>query len=269
MELDTIFNNKHFNIIHNRKEGIIINSDALEFFKTFNDDVADIIFLDPPFNLSKQYEGDIHKDNLPIIDYEEFINELISECSRVLKPGGALFLYHIPKWASIFTVQLNKKLEFRHWISIMMKNGFPIKGYLYPAHYALLYYTKGKPLNFHRPKIELERCRHCDGLIKDYGGYKKYITEGVNLSDVWTDLSPVRHKKYKNRKANELPIKLIDRVISIAGVDSGLIIDPFAGTGTTGIGAIKGNMNYILNDRSDLYCQLMNDRIAEMYNEQK
>jgi len=269
VELSNIFKNRPLNIKYIDTEGIINNNDALEFLKNLKDDLADVIFLDPPFNLNKKYENDNNKDNLPIVDYEEFINELIIECSRVLKQGGALFLYHIPKWASIFTQQLNKELEFRHWISIMMKNGFPRKGYLYPAHYALLYYTKGKPLNFNRPKIALEHCRHCDGLIKDYGGYKKYITDGVNLSDVWTDLSPVRHKKYKNRKANELPIKLIDRVISIAGLESGVIIDPFAGTGTTGICASKAKMKYILNDRSDLYCQLMNDRLTELKDEKK
>jgi site-specific DNA-methyltransferase (adenine-specific) len=57
---------------------------------------------------------------------------------------------------------------------------------------------------------------------------------GVNLPDVWTDIPPVRHAKYKRRKgANELPLKLLDRVIELASDEGDLVLDPFGGSGTT------------------------------------
>jgi site-specific DNA-methyltransferase (adenine-specific) len=56
---------------------------------------------------------------------------------------------------------------------------------------------------------------------------------GVNLTDVWYDIPPVRHPKYKKRKANELSLKLLDRVVSMASDPGSLVLDPFGGSGTT------------------------------------
>ncbi len=53
---------------------------------------------------------------------------------------------------------LEQHLDFRHWIAISMKNGFVRGDHLYPAHYALLYYTKGKPESFNRPKVPKPIC---------------------------------------------------------------------------------------------------------------
>lgn len=57
---------------------------------------------------------------------------------------------------------------------------------------------------------------------------------GVNLSNVWWDVSPVRHAKYKRRNgANELPLKILDRVIELSTDVGDLVFDPFGGAGTT------------------------------------
>jgi site-specific DNA-methyltransferase (adenine-specific) len=64
---------------------------------------------------------------------------------------------------------------------------------------------------------------------------------GVNITDVWTDLSPVRHSRFKRRKANELPLKMMDRVLDIASGEGDLVVDPFGGSGTTYVAAeLKG-----------------------------
>jgi site-specific DNA-methyltransferase (adenine-specific) len=56
---------------------------------------------------------------------------------------------------------------------------------------------------------------------------------GVNLTDVWYDIPPVRHSKYKKRAANELSLKLMDRVVALASDPGSLVLDPFGGSGTT------------------------------------
>ena len=58
---------------------------------------------------------------------------------------------------------------------------------------------------------------------------------GVNLKDVWTDIPPVRHWKFKSKKrvANALSTKILDRVIEISTVPGDVILDPFGGSGTT------------------------------------
>ena len=110
-------------------------------------------------------------------------------------------------------------MQFRHWIAVSIKFGLPIPGRLYPAHYSLLYYTKGKPKTFRKIRTPIETCRHCGGEIKDYGGHRDAMNDlGVNLMDVWTDIPPVRHGKFKSskRKANALSTKVLDRVVEMS-----------------------------------------------------
>ena len=59
--------------------------------------------------------------------------------------------------------------------------------------------------------------------------------KGVNLKDVWTDIPPVRHWKFKskNRRANALSTKILDRVVEISTVPGEIVMDPFGGSGTT------------------------------------
>ncbi len=58
---------------------------------------------------------------------------------------------------------------------------------------------------------------------------------GVTLKDVWTDIPPVRHWKFKSkdRKANALSTKILDRVVEMSTVPQELVLDPFGGSGTT------------------------------------
>jgi site-specific DNA-methyltransferase (adenine-specific) len=125
---------------------------------------------------------------------------------------------------------------FRHSIAIEMKSCLPIQGRLYPAHYSLLYFTKGKPKTFRKIRTPIETCRHCDGEIRDYGGHRDAMNPlGVNLKDVWTDVPPVRHRKFKdpNRPANALSTKILDRVVEMTTRPGDLVLDPFGGRGTT------------------------------------
>jgi len=154
---------------------------------------------------------------------------------RTLKPGGAFYLFNIPKWNIQLGPFLNTAgMTFRHWITIDIKYGLPIPGRLYPSHYSLLYYTKGKPRSFTRPRVPIPVCRHCGGDIKDYGGHRnKLHPDGLNLTDVWNDIPPVRHQGTKRRGANELSIKLLRRVLEISTQPGDLVFDPFGGSGTT------------------------------------
>jgi site-specific DNA-methyltransferase (adenine-specific) len=257
-------------VVHTSRTGDIVHADALTALTNVADGCVDLAFLDPPFNLGKSYGADGKAaDLLSDAEYLSYMSNIITEVIRTLKPGGALYLYHIPKWAMVFAGQLNSALSFRHWIAVSMKNGFVRGTGLYPAHYALLYFTKGPPAVANRPKIEPATCPHCDEYTKDYGGYASHIVNGVNLSDVWDDLSPVRHSKYKNRAANELPMKLTSRVMAISGKSGSVLLDPFAGTGTTVLAARNKKMKFIAIDRELSNCQLIAERIERVQTARK
>ena len=216
--------------------GKLYEADCLDLLPTLKGRSVDTIFADPPFNLGKDY-GARCPDHRTEDEYLSWSRRWLRECERVLKPGGALFLYNLPKWNVLLGGYLAELgLQFRHWIAIEQKGRFPIAGRLYPAHYSLLYYTKGKPRRFNSIRTPIERCRHCGGEIRDYGGHRKAMhPNGVNLKDVWTDIPPVRHRKFKSekRQANALSTKLVERVVELSTLPGGVVLDPFGGSGTT------------------------------------
>jgi len=243
--------------------GTIVCGDALDFLKGLKKDSASLVFLDPPFNLGKPYSSEKRNlDRRPERDYQAWIENVLIEASRIIKPGGSLYLYHIPKWALRFGFFLDGRLEFRHWIAISMKNGFARGMRLYPAHYALLWFTKGDPANFKRPKIAPKKCRHCDKYVKDYGGYRSIIEEkGINLSDFWEDLSPVRHADKKHRKLNELPSVLFNRVMEMSGSPNELYVDPFGGSGSGVVAAAGAGMKFACCDLVLTNCNIVARRL--------
>ena len=213
--------------------GKLYQGDCLDLLPTLASASIDCVFADPPFNLNKDY-GHRVDDNLEGSKYLEWSYQWLRECCRVLKPGGSLFVYNLPKWNIYYATFLGRQLDFRHWIAINIKTTLPIPGRLYPSHYSLLYFTKGKATTFVRPRVPIPTCRHCGGDIKDYGGHRKWLNpEGLNLTDVWDDIPPVRHLKYKSRTANELSTKLLTRVLEMSTQKGDLVLDPFGGGGTT------------------------------------
>jgi site-specific DNA-methyltransferase (adenine-specific) len=215
--------------------GTLYQGDCLLVMPHLDSESIDVVFADPPFNLDKLYPSGID-DDLRARTYLEWCEQWISECIRVLKPGGSLFVWNLPRWNSALSQFLSERLTFRHWIAADIKYSLPITGKLYPSHYSLLFFCKGeRPRVFHPDRLPMEICPSCFADLRDYGGYKAKMNPlGVNLTDVWFDIYPVRHTKFKKRDgANELPIKLLDRVLEMSSDEGDVVLDPFGGAGTT------------------------------------
>lgn len=222
--------------IYRTDRGALFSGDCQTILPFIKSEIADTVFADPPFNIGKEY-GKGTNDRKSDQDYVLWCREWLADCARILKPGGSLFLYNLPKWNILLGAHLIELgLDFRHWIALEISASLPIPGRLHPSHYSLLYYSKGKPKTFRRIRTPIQTCRHCGGEVKDYGGHRAAMNpNGVNLKDVWTDIPPVRHWKFKTkkRKANALSTKLLERVIEMSTIPGDLIIDPFGGSGTT------------------------------------
>jgi site-specific DNA-methyltransferase (adenine-specific) len=216
--------------------GALFAGDCLAVLPHLKDEVVDTVFADPPFNLGKEY-GDNCDDLKPDDVYLSWCKRWIAQCVRTIRPGGAFFLYNLPKWNVLLGAYLTELgMEFRHWIAIEISACLPIPGRLHPSHYSLLYYTKGKPKTFRRVRTPIQLCRHCGKEVKDYGGHRGAMNpRGVTLKDVWTDIPPVRHWKFKSkeRTANALSTKTLDRVIEMSTLPGDMVVDPFGGSGTT------------------------------------
>lgn len=257
--------NDGLQMVYRTDLGALYQGDCVPWLRSLPTDSIDMVFADPPFNLDKDY-GEGVSDRLPDSDYLAWCSEWMEECIRVLKPGGAFFLFNLPKWNIELGSELNKRgMQFRHWIACRMPKSLPIPKRLSPAHYGLLYYTKGKPATFNSIRVPVQTCRHCGGEVKDYGGHRnKLNAAGLNLMDVfdapeevwedaeqplppgqgwtladdlWDDVPPVRHGRYKHRSANALAPIMLERLIALATNPGETVLDPFCGTGTTAYAA--------------------------------
>lgn len=243
------------------ENGDLYHGDCLDILPGLQSESVDLIFADPPFNLKKEYANG-RNDDLSISQYIMWSKRWIDECIRILKPGGSLYIYNIPKWCIYYAEYLSSKLHFQNWIAIDMKNSFPIRDKYTPSHYGLLYFTKGtKPNTFNKQRLPIQTCRHCGGECKDYGGYKdKMNLQGVNIADVWYDIFPVRNGK--NRPYNELSLKLLDRIISFSSNENDVVLDPFGGSGTTYAAAELLNRRWIGIELGD--CSVIVNRMKSL-----
>ncbi len=249
--------------------GRLFQGDCIEVMKTLKDESIDLIFADPPFNLNKIYPSGMD-DNLSDSEYILWCEEWLTECVRLLKYGGSIFVWNLPEWNLYLGEFLNHRLKFRDLIAADIKFSLPIQNKLYPSHYSLLYYCKGdKPATFHPDRLPMEICRKCSNETKDYGGYKdKMNPKGINLTDVWYDIPPVRHTKYKKRQgANELSVKLMDRIIEMSSEEGDTILDPFGGSGTTYVVSEMKKRKWIGIELDS--CKIIIDRFKEINEERE
>ena len=92
--------------------GVLYDADCLHVLKRMKSEVIDTVFADPPFNIGKDYKNG-YNDMVDRDAYLAWCRIWIHECCRVLKPGGAFFLYATPELAIQFAPIMEEKLNFR------------------------------------------------------------------------------------------------------------------------------------------------------------
>ena len=241
--------------------GALYRCDCLHLLSRLHSESVDCFFADPPFNLGKEYGSRRARDDRGGDEYISWCEAWLAEACRVLRPGGALFVYSLPRWAFHLAAFLDRRLTFRHWIALTMKSTYPRGQKLYPAHYALLYFTKGKPARFHRLRTPIAACRHCGGDIRDYGGHRKALhPDGISLTDFWEDTSPNRHRGSKARAGiNELKTRIPARCIEMSTDPGDLVLDPFGGGGSTFEAAEEAGRRWLGSEIGD--CEPAGQRI--------
>ena len=244
----------------------IIHRNCIDFLKDlyqkYPHGVFDIAFADPPYNLAKNYSK--YDDDLETRRYVDWCNEWLQGMYNNLKPGGALFVLNIPKWAIYHYNFLADKMVFQNWI-VWDALSTPM-GKLLPAHYSLLYFTKSGA----RPKVNLvndqlidsrEYClrNSCVKKRKKFGDNKK-----EKLTDIWKDIHRIKHKKDRDHHPCQLPIKLMERIIKNFCNEGDLIFDPFGGAGTTAICAKILNRNFIITEIDSHYVKIAKNNLSKI-----
>jgi site-specific DNA-methyltransferase (adenine-specific) len=240
----------------------ITQGDCLELFKNIPDNSVDMVFADPPFNLNKKYSN--YKDDLSFQEYLDWCKKWISEMVRVVKPTGCIFVHNIPKWLIYYAQYLNEVATFKHWIAWDAATA-PMGKSLQPAHYGILFYTKeAKGSKIYELRCPHKRDRKDGYLLKDYGGKKDGIHPfGPLVSDVWTDISRIKHKNKRDSHPCQLPLHLMDRLILLSTDENDIVLDPFSGTGTTAISAKRLGRRYIGFELDSQYVNISEKKLEE------
>jgi site-specific DNA-methyltransferase (adenine-specific) len=239
----------------------VIRGDCLEVTRKIPDDSVDVTFADPPFNLKKKYGS--YYDKHEVQEYLFWCKEWLNEMVRITKPTGSIFVHNIPKWLIYLGSYLNEIAIFRHWIA-WDAMGSPLGKTLLPNHYGVLYYVKSDEFKFYDIRMFHKRCRNCHYVLQDYGGKKNQMHQfGPLVSDVWTDIHRIRHKKRRDEHPCQLPIHLLERLLLMSSAEGNIILDPFIGTGTTAIAAKKLGRRFIGIDIDLKYVEITNKKLVE------
>ncbi len=246
----------------------IINGDCIEILRSIPDNSIDMTFADPPFNLRKKYNN--YKDSLEFQKYLEWSDTWIYELVRVTKPSGSIFVHNIPKWLTFFAASLNKYAFFKHWIAWDAPTA-PMGKSLQPSHYGILFYSKSPLSNkVYELRKPHERDRKSNYLLKDYGGKKAGLHPfGPLISDVWTDIHRIKHRKYRDDHPCQLPIPLLERLILMTTDAKEIVLDPFMGTGTTAVAAKKLGRNFVGIEIDPLYVEISEKNVSNVQSDSR
>jgi modification methylase len=246
----------------------IILGDCIAELKKLPAKSVDLVFADPPYNL--QLGGDLLRPDNSKVDavddewdhfesfatYDKFTREWMSECRRVLKDDGAIWV--IGSYHNIFRVgTVLQDLGF--WIlnDIIWRKSNPMPNF------------KGTRFtNAHETLIWAGKSRGAKRYTFNYDAMKMANDELQMRSD-WTLPLCTGEERLKDEhgvKAHptQKPEALLHRVILASTKVGDIILDPFFGTGTTGAAAKRLGRRYVGIEREEGYAQIAKDRIAKV-----
>ncbi|TFF95601.1 MAG: site-specific DNA-methyltransferase [Promethearchaeota archaeon] len=254
--------------------------DNLEFLRQLESEVIDLVYIDPPFFTSVDYEefSDIWKSQQ---EYLNFMRERIEEIYRVLKETGSFYCHCDQNAVFELKLLIDKifgKEYFRREIvwNVGSVSGFKsqVKGWV-RQHDNILYYTKSDEFTFHKQYTpykkeyikKMFRYKDKDGrLYRKRRGGRQYLDEkpGTVVGDVWNDIysyqTRTRSKEYLGYPTQK-PEKLLERIILASSNEGEIVADFFCGSGTTLAVAERLNRKWVGTDINPNALELCKKRL--------
>lgn len=241
----------------------IIKGNCLEVMdKLYNDkaEFVDFIFADPPYFLSnggitcqngkmvQVNKGEWDKSRGADLNHE-FNIEWLKRCQRVLKPNGTIMVsgtLHIIYSIGFAMQQLNMKILN----NITWEKPNP------PPNLACRYFTHSTETIIWSSKNL--KSKH----LYNYGLMKK-INNNKQMKDVWRMTSPKKEEKELGKHPTQKPVELLNRIILATTKENDIVLDPFNGSGTTGVACRINKRKYIGIELEDNYIEITKKRIGK------
>ncbi|MFX0050248.1 MAG: DNA-methyltransferase [Candidatus Hermodarchaeota archaeon] len=239
-------------------ENRIINGDCIEIMQSFPDEIIDLAFIDPPYNLEKEYG--VYCDSNTPLSYLKWTEKWLKEILRLLKPSGSLYLLNLPKWSLHHAVFLDKFLFRKNtiaWDALSTP-----RGKIMPAHYSLLFYTKSANKYVFNQLYSKHNWAHC-ARKKCIKQRKDSSLREKPYSDIWNNIYRVKHRsKRYGYHPTQLPLPIMERIILTSSNEGDLVFDPFLGVGTTAIVAKLLKRKYLGIEINPEFIQESNDNLT-------
>lgn len=228
----------------------LFNGDVIETLKKIPEGCIDLIFADPPYNLSNDgftcHAGkrvSVNKGKWDISkgieqDYE-FHYKWIEACKRVLKKNGSLWIsgtYH-----SIFACGFALQKQGWHIINDICwykPNAAPnLSCRMFTASHETLIWARNEKKSKHYFDYNLVKKR------KWTGDFLKKPDK--QMRSVWAISTPKNNEKKYGKHPTQKPESLLERIVLSTSQENDIILDPFCGSGTTGVVALRNNRKFI------------------------
>ncbi|MEM4409453.1 MAG: site-specific DNA-methyltransferase [Candidatus Caldarchaeum sp.] len=267
-------------------KNLIVCDDNLYFLRTLPDSTSRLIYVDPPFNTGKvqkrnriqatvswkgsrigfgnrryevkTYDSPSYYDTFD--DYIEFLKPRFEEALRILTPDGSLFVhldYREVHYVKVMLDQIFGRKCFINEIIWAYDYGGRPKNRWPPKHDNILWYAKD-PENYVFNYEEIDRIPY---MAPSLVGEEK-AQRGKTPTDVWWITIVPTNSKEKTGYPTQKPIKLLERIIRIHSKPEDLVLDFFAGSGTTGEASAQLGRRFILVDNNPEAVRVMANRLA-------
>ncbi len=242
-----------------KTEHKIICGDSVKELKVIPDGSIDLIVTDPPFNIGKKYNSFVDRKSK-----KEYLNWCVSwltECVRVLKNGGALYLFNYPENNAYLMSFLDEHLTFKRW----MTWHYPTNTGMSPTNYtrtqhSILFYIKGeKPNFFNKDDIAEPYKNPTDKRIKER---IKNGSKGKTPYDVFQFNLVKNVSKDKTEHPCQIPVPLLEIFIKASSKKGDLVLDPFGGSFSTATACKKLDRNSISIEMDKKYCEIGKKRLG-------
>ncbi len=237
----------------------IMHQDCFQALPHLPQQCIDLLILDPPYNLAKNYHGYQVKVQSQQ-DYQDWFASLIAHVKPTLKDSASLYVCADWKTSMVIVPLLNQHFVIRNRITWEREKGRGAKANWKNTSEDIWFCTCSADYTFNVEAVKLKRrvmapYRDRSGNPKDWqeevqGNYR--LTHPSNL---WTDISvPFWSMAENTHHPTQKPEKLMAKLILASSNPDDRILDPFLGSGTTAVVARKLDRRFVAMEQNLEYC---------------
>lgn len=237
---------------------------------------VDLAFADPPFNIG--YEYDRYDDRRAREDYLAWTDRWLAAVRRVLKPTGSVYVAIGDEYAAEIKVRLDELgLTMRNWIVWHYTFGVSCTRKFNRSHAHIFYYVADpKRFTFNADSIRVPSARQTTyadrranplGKLPDDTWVLRPQEDGRLFGpedDTWYVSRVCGTFKERGEHPCQMPLALLERIVRVSSNPGDLVLDPFAGSGTTLAAAKRLARDYYGIELSENYADRIRDRLERV-----